>query len=68
MAIIYGSGKKEAFCQRNYLAQVLALYIKGIIEAFAAITYLLRPSAKPLFIEDSNSAYGYKSTYNYYTR
>jgi hypothetical protein len=44
------------------------LYIKSIIEAFIAITHLLRPSIKPLFIKDNNSTYSYESTYNYYTR
>jgi len=30
--------------------------------------YLLRLSAEPLFIEDSNLAHGYKLTNNYYIR
>jgi hypothetical protein len=54
--------------QKDYLAQVLALHIKDIIHAFAAVTHLLRPIIKPLFIKDSNSAHGYKFTRNCYTR
>ncbi|PMD53076.1 uncharacterized protein K444DRAFT_619742, partial [Hyaloscypha bicolor E] len=68
LLFIYGSGKKGAFCQNNYLSQVLAPHIEGIMEAFAAITHLLRPSAEPLFMEDSNSAHGHESIRNYYTR
>jgi hypothetical protein len=33
-----------------------------------AVTYLLRPSVEPLFIEDSNLAHGHKSTRNYCAR
>ena len=43
-------------------------HIQSILEAFTAITHLLRPSAEPLFIEDGNSAYGHKSTRNCYAR
>jgi hypothetical protein len=64
LIFIHGSGKKGAFTQKDYLSQVLALYIQPILEAFAAITHLLRPSAKPLFMEDGNSAHGHKSTRN----
>jgi hypothetical protein len=34
------------------------------VEAFAAVTHLLRPSVEPLFMKDGNSAHGYKSTRN----
>ena len=40
------------------------LHINNIIYSFAAITHLLCLVAKPLFIEDKNSAYGYKSKHN----
>jgi transposase len=43
---------------------VLTSYLKGIVNAFAAITYLFRLSIEPLFMEDDNSAHGYKSTRN----
>jgi hypothetical protein len=39
-------------------------HIEGILEAFALKTHQLQPSTEPLFIEDSNSAHGYKSTRN----
>jgi hypothetical protein len=32
------------------------------------MTYRLSPSVKPLFMEDSNSAHGYKSSRNCYAR
>jgi hypothetical protein len=59
------SGKKDAFIQVNYLSQILAPYLEGIVNAFAAIIYLLVPAVKPLFMEDGNSAHGHKSTSNY---
>jgi hypothetical protein len=64
LLFIHGSSKKGAFYQKDYLVQVLAPYIEGIVNAFAAVTYLFRPSAEPLFMEDSNSAYGHKSLTN----
>jgi transposase len=63
LIFIHGSGKKGAFTQKDYLSQVLA-HLQPILEAFAAITHLLRPSAEPLFMEDGNSAHGHKSTRN----
>jgi hypothetical protein len=44
---------------------ILASHLEGIINAFSEATHLLRPSAKPLFMEDGNSAYGYKSIRKY---
>jgi hypothetical protein len=38
------------------------------LEAFALITHQLRLAVEPLFMEDGNSAYGHKSTTNYYAR
>jgi len=64
LIFIQGSGKSGAFVQRNYLAQVLEAHLQPILEAFAAITHLLRPVAEPLFMEDGNSAHGHKSTSN----
>ncbi len=64
LPFLHESGKKGAFTQRNYLAQILAPYLEGIVNAFAAIIHLLRPSVEPLFIEDGNLAYGHKSTGN----
>jgi DDE superfamily endonuclease len=68
LLFIRGSGKKGAFTQKDYLLQVLAPYIKGIVNAFAAVTHLLRPPAEPLFIEDGNLAHGYKSIRNCYAQ
>lgn len=59
-----GTGKKGAFKQMDYLVQILAPHIQGILEAFAAITHALEPSAEPLFMEDGNSAHGHKSSTN----
>jgi transposase len=68
LIFVHGSGKKGAFTQKDYLAQVLAPHLEGIVNAFAAITHLLRPSTKPLFMEDGNSAHGHKSTRNCYAQ
>ncbi|PMD23503.1 hypothetical protein NA56DRAFT_569102, partial [Hyaloscypha hepaticicola] len=68
LIFIHGSGKRGAFTQKDYLAQVLAPYLESIVNVFAAITHLLHPSTEPLFIEDGNSAHGHKSTRNYYTQ
>jgi len=40
--------------QKNYLMQALEPHIQSILEAFAAITYLLHPIVEPLFMEDGN--------------
>jgi hypothetical protein len=58
------TGKVGAFKQIDYLAQVLEPHIRGILELFAAVTHALRPSVKPLFIEDGNLARGYKTIIN----
>jgi len=63
LMFVHSSGKKGAFTQVNYLHQVLSR-IQPILEAFAAVTHLLRPSTDPLFIEDGNSAHGHKSSHN----
>jgi hypothetical protein len=68
LLFIYGSSKKGAFTQKDYLTQVLETHLTPILEAFTAITHLLRPAAEPLFIEDGNSAYGHKSITNYCQR
>jgi DDE superfamily endonuclease len=62
------SSQTGAFTQKDYLAQVLEKCLTPILEAFAAITHQLRPLAEPLFIEDGNSAHGYKSTRNCYAK
>jgi hypothetical protein len=54
--------------QKDYLAQVLEIYLTLILEAFAVVTHQLRPVAELLFMEDSNSAHGYKSTRNCYAK
>jgi hypothetical protein len=61
---VHGSGKKGAFAQVDYLYQVLSR-IQPILEAFATVTHLLRPSTETLFIEDGNSAHGHKSSHNW---
>jgi hypothetical protein len=55
---------KGAFTQNDYLAQVLQPHVQSILEAFVAVTHLLRPSVEPLFMEDGNSAHSHKSTGN----
>jgi hypothetical protein len=62
------TGKVGAFKQMDYLAQVLEPHIRGILEAFAAVIYTLRPSVEPLFMEDGNPAHGRKTTTNYCAR
>jgi hypothetical protein len=56
--------------QKDYLLQILSLYIESILEDFGVHTYTL--GLEPLFIENSNSAYSYKSEGNcyiiYYTK
>jgi len=64
LIFVHGSGKTGALVQTDYLAQVLEPYIRPILEAFAAITHLLRPSVEPLFMEDGNPAHGHKSITN----
>ena len=68
LLFIHGSGKIGAFCQTDYLAQILEAHLQPILEAFAAITHSLRPSAEPLFMEDGNSAHGHKSSHNCCTK
>jgi hypothetical protein len=68
LIFLYRSGKTGAFIQTDYLAQILEAHLTPILEAFAAITYRLRPITKPLFMENGNSAYGHKSTRNYYAK
>ena len=63
LLFVNGIGKKGAFKQVDYLAQVL-LYLRPILDAFALITYQLRPVVEPLFMEDGNSAHGHDSTSN----
>jgi hypothetical protein len=63
-----GTRKKNAFKQIDYLTQILAPHIQGILEAFAAVTHALKPAAEPLFMEDSNSAHSHKSSTNCYAR
>jgi hypothetical protein len=62
LLFVHGSGKTGALTQKDYLTQVLAPHIKGIIHAFATITHEL--GVEPLFMEDGNSAHGHKSTHN----
>ncbi|KAF4626630.1 hypothetical protein G7Y89_g11531 [Cudoniella acicularis] len=68
LVFIKGTGKSSALKQIDYLAQVLEPHIRPILEAFAEVTHRLRPSAEPLFMEEGNSAHGYKSSYNYCQR
>jgi hypothetical protein len=68
LIFIHGTGKAGAFKQTDYLTQVLQPHLQPILEAFAAITHLLCPLVKPLFMEDGNSAHGHKSTTNCYAR
>ena len=60
MIFIKGTGKTNALKQVDYLLQVLEPHIRLILEAFAIITHLLRPSAQPLFMEDGNIVHGHK--------
>jgi hypothetical protein len=39
LLFVRGSGKKGAFTQKDYLSQVLAPYIEGILEAFAEVIH-----------------------------
>lgn len=64
LLFLKGTGKSGAFKQTDYLSQILAPRIEGIIETFAAITHKLKPAVEPLFMEDGNSAHGHKSKYN----
>jgi hypothetical protein len=64
LIFVHGFGKRGAFTQKDYLAQVLVPYLEGIVNAFATITHLLRLSIEPLFMEDGNLAHGHKSTRN----
>jgi hypothetical protein len=64
LLFLRGTGKSGAFKQVDYLTQILEGHIQPILEAFAAVTHTLKPSAEPLFMEDGNSAHGHKSTSN----
>jgi hypothetical protein len=68
LIFIHGSGKRGAFKQRDYLTQLLAPHLQPILEAFAAVTHLLRPLIEPLFMEDGNAAHGHKSITNCYAK
>jgi hypothetical protein len=68
LLFLQGSGKSGAFTQADYLAQVLKPYIQGFVDDFATITHQLDPAMEPLFMEDGNSAHGYKSIRNCYAR
>jgi hypothetical protein len=68
LVFVKGTSKKGAFKQKDYLAQVLEAYIQPILEDFATVIYVLRPSVELLFMENRNSAYGYKNTSNCYAR
>lgn len=61
LLFVDGTGKKGAFKQVDYLAQVLK-HLSPILEAFALVTHAL--GVEPLFMEDGNSAHGHKSTGN----
>jgi hypothetical protein len=50
--------------QKDYLTQVLSLYIESILEDFGVHIYTL--GLELLFIENSNLAYSYKSEGNCY--
>jgi hypothetical protein len=52
--------------QKDYLSQVLAPYIEGILKAFAEVTHQL--GVEPLFMEDGNSAHGHQSSRNCYAQ
>jgi hypothetical protein len=64
LVFIDNSSKKGAFTQKDYLIQVLSLYIEFILEDFGVHIYTL--GLELLFIENNNSAYSYKSEGNYY--
>ena len=64
LIFVDGTGKKGAFKQVDYLAQVLE-HLLPILKAFALVTRALGVGL--LFIEDRNSAYWHKLTTNYYT-
>jgi DDE superfamily endonuclease len=64
LIFVHGTGKRKALKQVDYLSQILEPQIRPILEAFAAITHLLRPCVEPLFIEDGNPAHGHKSLTN----
>ncbi len=68
LIFIHGSSKSGAFTQKDYLTQLLQLYIQVILEAFSIITHLPYPLVEPLFMEDGNSAHGHKSTSNCYAK
>jgi hypothetical protein len=64
LIILQGHGKGRALVQTDYLAQVLELTIKGILEDFGLVITELRYLLT--FIEDGNPAHGHKSVTNPY--
>ena len=64
LIFVEGTGKAKALKQVDYLSQILEPHIRPILEAFTAITHLLRPAIEPLFMEDGNPVHGHQSTTN----
>jgi hypothetical protein len=62
LIILQGHSKRGVFIQTDYLAQVLELVIKSILEDFGLVIAELR--YLPIFIKDSNPAYSHKSINN----
>jgi hypothetical protein len=66
LLFVKSTDKNSTFIQENYLEQVLEKALVGILKAFGQI--ILPEGLQLQFIEDSNSAYSYKSTNNIYTK
>jgi hypothetical protein len=64
LIILQGHSKRGALIQTDYLAQVLELAIESILEDFGLVTTEL--GYLPIFMEDGNPAYSYKSMNNPY--
>jgi hypothetical protein len=64
LIILQKHSKRGVFIQIDYLAQVLELAIKGILEDFSLVTAEL--GYLPIFIEDGNPVYSHKSMNNPY--
>jgi hypothetical protein len=62
MERLEGLSKNSTFTEQGYLAYILILNIKSILEAFRTYTHKVRP--KSLFIEDKDFANKHKSTSN----
>jgi hypothetical protein len=62
LIILQEHSKRGAFIQTDYLAQVLELVIKSILEDFGLVTAELRYLL--IFIENNNPAYNHKSINN----